>query len=199
MLRLVELVRFAAASARLAVVQPTDDASNAQAPPRRRIRRALEGSGPLLAVSAGLAALGTIFLVLTLTSIGGLVWIGTPVHGMEQNGIVAYSYHGQSYSIDDTGSYRTGPRTVYIDSSNPSRAVLYTWDSQAIQDSIVAVPYLGAVVFLLVAVRIQWRYTRRRRDRDRHPERRAAFGEGLDPEVIRQILAARQTPPPTRD
>jgi hypothetical protein len=147
-----------------------------------------------LAIAAGLAVLGTIFLVFTLTSIGGLVWIGTPVHGVERDGIVYYSYGGQQYTIDDSGSYRTGPRTVYVDSSKPTRAVLATFGSQAIQDSIVGVPWIAALAFFVLAIRRKWRYVRYRRDRETRPEQRPSYGEGLDPELIRRVLATREVP-----
>jgi hypothetical protein len=173
------------------------DGSPQKHPALRRFRQVVEGCGPQLAAAAALATLGTIFLIFTLTSIGGLMWIGTPVHGHEQDGIVYYSYGGQQYTIDDNGSFRTGPRTVYVDSGKPTRATLETTSSLAIQDAIVGVPYLGAVVFALVAIRRKWRYARRRRDHDEHPEQRASFGEGLDPELVRRVLSERKAPPST--
>jgi hypothetical protein len=155
------------------------------------LRRFFEGTGPFPAIALALAALGTMFLVLTLDSIGGLVWTGTAVHGTEQNGLVLYRYHGATYSVDDSGSTRSGPRVVYIDPSNPRRAVLNTPASEALQIVVVGVPYALALGFAMYSVRRKWRYSRRYRSvSTTDPD---TYGYGLDPEAINRLRARQQT------
>lgn len=156
------------------------------------LRRMFEGTGPFPALALALAIIGTIFLVVTLNSIGGLVWTGTAVHGTEQNGIVLYRYHGANYSVDDAGSDRNGPRTVYIDPSNPSRAVLNTTAAGWLQTATVGVPYAVALAFALESVRRKWRYRQRRRLLSTSPDQ-GTFGYGLDPETVNWIRARQQT------
>jgi hypothetical protein len=131
------------------------------------------------------------FLVLTLNSIGGLVWTGTAVHGTEQSGLVLYRYHGTTYSVDDAGSTRSGPRIVYIDPGNPRRAVLNTPASEALQIVIVGVPYALALAFAVHSVRRKWRYNRRYRSvSTKDPD---TYGYGLDPEAINRLRTRQQT------
>jgi hypothetical protein len=161
------------------------------------LRRLFEGTGPFPAIALALAALGTIFLVLTLNSIGGLVWTGTAVHGTEHNGMVLYRYHGTNYSVDDSGSTRSGPRTVYIDPSNPGRAVLDTAASEALQTSVVAIPFALALGFALHSVRRKWRYNRRFRLVNNTDSQ--TFGYGLDAETVNRLRARQQTDVQRRD
>jgi hypothetical protein len=156
------------------------------------LRRAFEGTGPFPAIALALALLGTILLIVTLNSIGGLVWTGTAVHGTEQQGIVLYRYHGVNYSIDDAGSSRTGPRTVYVDPHDPSRAVLNTRASGWLQNATVGVPYVLAAAFALESVRRKVGYRRRRRLLSTSPDR-DTFGYGLDPETVNRLRARQHT------
>jgi hypothetical protein len=155
------------------------------------LRRFFEGTGPFPAIALALAALGTLFLVLTLDSIGGLVWTGTAVHGTEQDGLVLYRYHGATYSVDDSGSTRSGPRTVYIDPGNPRRAVLNTPASEALQIVIVGVPYALALAFAAHSFRRKWRYSRRFRSvSSSDPD---TYGYGIDAEAMNRLRARQQT------
>ena len=168
---------------------------------KRWLGRVFEGAGPFPVVALVLAAVGVMFLILTLASIEGLVWTGQAVHGNEQGGIILYSYRGTNYSFDDSGSNRTGPRTLYIDTSDPSRAVLKSPASVALDVLTVGGPMVGALCFAAEAVRRKRRYVRRRRaNLTRIGEE---FGGGLDPETIRRLIARQQADvqvrkPPTR-
>jgi hypothetical protein len=128
------------------------------------VRRAFTGTGPFPVLALVAAAVGTMFLVLTLNSIGGLIWTGTAVKGQEESGLVYFRYHGQVYTVDDPGSFRSGPRTVYIDPHDPTRSTLNSTIAGGLQAAVVFGPYLAAAVFTGLAVSRKWRYVRRRRE-----------------------------------
>lgn len=132
-------------------------------------------------------AVATIFLVAVLVSPGGWKWWNaTSVHGDEQGGVVTYAYRGQTYSIDDVRSMASGPRTVYLDPSNPSDGALSIEVAQVSDSVVVGGLYLVFAVFVAIVV---WRHRARvRRDDDLHRDR---FGDGIDPETVQRILAAR--------
>lgn len=140
-----------------------------------------------------MAGVATTFLAFTLSSIGGLVWTGTAVKGSEQAGLVYYTYKGHVYTVDDINSYRTGPRTVYVDPGNPARAVLNTPVAGGIQLATVAVPYLIAVAFAVWAVRRRRFYVRRRRAANDQfgPGK---YGLGIDDQTMQRLLERQRNP-----
>jgi hypothetical protein len=155
--------------------------------PATKVRRWFEGTGPFPILAVIMAAVGTMFLVLTLSSIGGLVWTGTAVKGNEQGGLVYYTYKGHVYTVDDLNSYRTGPRTVYVDPGNPGRAVLNTPVSGGIQLATVGGPYLIAAGFVVWSVRRKRFYLKRRREANELGGD-AKFGLGLDDHTMQRLL-----------
>ena len=134
-----------------------------------------------------MAGVGTMFLILTLSSIGGLVWTGTSVHGTEEGGLVYFTYHGHVYTVDDRGSYRNGPRTVYVDPNNPARAVLNNPVSGTIQAATVGGPFLLAALFTGWTLRRKRFYLSRRRLANEEGGR-DAFGLGLDDNTMQRLL-----------
>jgi hypothetical protein len=137
------------------------------------------------ALIAGVVA--SLFLISVLISPNGWQWWNAvSVHGAERNGVVTYSYRGQTYSIDDVNSTSSEPRTVYLDPSNPSGAVLSIEVAQVSYTAVVGALYLVFVVFVVIVI---LRHRRRiRRDDDLHRE---GFGGGIDPETVQRILTAR--------
>lgn len=154
---------------------------------RRGLRRLFEGTGGLSVAAAGLALVGTFFLIVILISPGSWEWwSGKEVLGSEQNGVVYYSHQGQNYSFDDVNSFRTGPRHIWFDPSNPSKAVLSVTVPQVSDTVLTAGPYLAALMFLAAGFRRR-RLNRRRRD-DPSFDPFFAYGEGLDPVTVRRML-----------
>ena len=140
------------------------------------------------------ALIGTILLVLNLSSVGGLVWTGTPVHGSEQGGLVYYTYGGHVYTLDDLGSFRTGPRTVYVDPSNPGRAVLNHAVWGGLQLASVAVPYLLALGFAVGTIRRK-RFFLSRQRLARENGGQGTYGIGLDDGTMQRLLERQRTVP----
>lgn len=135
-----------------------------------------------------LAAVATFFLVAILFSPNGWKWWGAAsVSGHEQGGVASYEYHHQYYSFDDVGSERSGPLTVYVNPSQPGDATLSLTVAQASDSALTGGLYLAAVAFGVVA----WR----RRARRPAPGKPPGFGEGIDSETVRRILAQRGSRP----
>lgn len=138
-------------------------------------------------MSACFAFVGTFFLILVLANTSGLLWTGHEVHASERGGIVYYTYRGASYSTNDPGSYRTGPRTVWIDPGKPSRVAFDGWVPRVSESLVVGGPYLASVAFGAGALVRKRRYVRTRQ----RVESQAAetFGDGLDRDTVERLLA----------
>jgi hypothetical protein len=157
---------------------------------RGRVRRRFEGTGGLAWAALAAAFVGTVFLIAVLASPGSWEWTGSKqVAGTEQNGVVYYTYSGHHYSTDDVNSFRTGPRTVWVDPSNPSNAVLHVTVAQASDWAVTAGPYTACVVLLIAGFWRRRRILRERRERAANPF--IAFGDGIDDDTIRSLLAKR--------
>jgi hypothetical protein len=169
------------------------------------------GTGPFLWIGLALALVGTLSLVGTTYSSSWLLWTGQPVRGTEQGGIVYYSYRGVNYNFDDTGSQQlpgssqSRVRTVYVDPSDPSNAILDSTVARIIDVVTVVGPFLAAMVFVAVGFRRKRRNNRRRRSAAAIPPEER-FGEGLDHDLVQRLLAQQKadgwqavTKPPRSD
>jgi hypothetical protein len=152
------------------------------------------GTGAYPWIGLGLAVIGILSLVGTMYSSSWLLWTGQSVRGTEQGGIVNYSYRGVSYNLDDTrsqqlpGSTQSKTRTVYLDPSDPSNAILDSTVARAIDVVTVIGPFLAAIVFVGLGFRRKQRNDRRRRLTGAiAPGER--FGEGLDSDLVQRLLA----------
>ena len=155
---------------------------------RGGVRRMFEGTGGWTVAASAMVFLGTVFVVAILASPGAWQWWnGTQVLGNEQNGVVYYSYQGHDYSFDDVNSFRSGPRTVWIDPSNPSKAVVSVTVAQVSDTVLTAGPYLAAT--LLLAAGFWRRHRNRRRRLDPTFDPFIAYGEGIDQVTIDRMLA----------
>jgi hypothetical protein len=159
---------------------------------RDRLLRPFHGTGLYPVAGVLLLVFAMCFLVANLVSPSAILWTGTPVAANERGGIVYYQYHGQGYSIDDLNSYGSGPRTVYLDPSDPARAMIYTTGSRIFDVVTVGAPLVAAAGFFIAGF-----LRKRRNGRKLQLERETAgpdtFGQGLDPEVIAQVIARRKT------
>jgi hypothetical protein len=153
-----------------------------------RIPKSVVLDGGLYSLGALLAgAVASLFLLSVLASPNGWKWWNSvSVHGSEQGGVVFYSYQGQTYSMDDVSSMATRPRTVYINPANPNDAALSIEVAQVSDTAIVGGLYLVSAAFLVVVIRRHMSRIRRADDLTRAP-----FGDGIDPETVQRILAAR--------
>lgn len=140
-----------------------------------------------------MAFVGTVFLVAILASPGSWQWWSAKqVPGTEQNGVVYYSYRGQHYSVDDVNSFRSGPRDVWLDPSNPSHAVVHVTVARVSDWAVTAGPYTMALVLLGAGF---WRRRRIRHDKaERAGERGEGFGDGLDSDTVRRLIEERGAP-----
>jgi hypothetical protein len=155
------------------------------------LRRVFEGTGGLSVVAAAMVFVGTVFLLAILISPGSWEWwSGKQVMGNEQNGVVYYSYQGRNYSLDDVNSFRTGPRPVWFDPSNPSNAVLTVAVARVSDTALTAGPYALALVFLAAGFRRRRRNRRRQQDPSFDPF--IAYGEGIDQVTIDRILSEKR-------
>lgn len=157
------------------------------------VRRVFAGTGGFPIAAAGMALVGTVFLIAILASPGSWEWHSAKhVRGSEENGVVYYSYGGQRYSVDDVNSFRSGPRDVWLDPSNPSDAVLQVAVAKASDWALTAGPYTAAVVLLGAGF---WRRHRIRRDKAERAEGGGdGFGDGLDSDTVRRLMEDRGGP-----
>ena len=158
------------------------------------VRRPFWGTGGSSWAAFVFAILGTVFLVLILLSPGGWQWwmeVKT-IHGQERDGVVFYSYRGQSYTADDLDSQRSGPRLVYVIPSDPSNGALKTRANQIFDWSITAGPYLVAVGLVAAGL------VHKRRNQKVASGLSEGFGTGLDEDTIHRLLAQQQADSQTR-
>ena len=159
------------------------------------LRRLLGGTGLTAVVGAALIAVGLLFLVAIVASPGAWQWFGArTVPGHEVQGVVTYRVGGVAYSIDDVNSYRTGPRTVWVDPSDPARSALTVTVARASDWALTAGPIVigGGLIGLALGRR---RRQRRVMDAAILAGGDRAYGYGIDPGTIERMRARR--PPPT--
>ena len=162
------------------------------------LRRLFGGTGGT-AVAGGLVmAVGMLFLGAILASPGAWQWFAArPVAGQEVQGVVTYHVGGVAYSLDDVNSFRSGPRTVYVDPSDPGRAAVSVTVARASDWALTAGPVLiGA--FLIGLSFARRRRLRRVMDAGILAAGDRAFGFGIDPGTVER-LRGRHHPPGGRD
>lgn len=126
-----------------------------------RIRGWFDGAGWFVAGAAGLFVVALLAVVLSL-QVDNLMWTGQPVHGTEQGGIVYYTWHGQSYTVDDSQGLGHGTSvTVYINPANPSGAVLDNPTDRVITYLVVGLPVLAGAGLLVMGGTRKSRWRRR--------------------------------------
>jgi hypothetical protein len=166
------------------------------------VRSLFRGTGPFSWIAIGFVIVGILFLASILLTPGAWQWWMTAkaVHGSEQNGIVYYTYHGRKYTVDDVGSVRSGPRTVYVNPSKPADAEVTVTGTRILDWTVTGGPLLVAAGFLT------WGFTHKNRNRRRRAaasSHGSSYGSGLDRDAVRQLLAQQKasgrqgTSPPT--
>jgi hypothetical protein len=109
------------------------------------------------------------------------------VQGHEQDGIVSYSFAGQTWTIDDSGSAsRTQPRTVYVIAADPAHGELTNTSTVILDWSATCGPVAVGAGLLALGFRRRSRVRRRQLSAD---PTSAGFGQGIPSEVIRKITS----------
>ncbi len=89
-----------------------------------RVREWYDGSGWFVGAAVVLVVFALLALLVGLQSSDRVLWTGQQVVGTEQQGIVTYWWHGQSYSLDEPGFGSARAASVYLDPADPSSAML---------------------------------------------------------------------------
>ncbi len=147
-------------------------------------RELLRGTAPFSGLAVALVLVSAAFVYTTAMSPEHVYWTGRAVHAAERGGIVTYTYDRQQYSVDDSGSDRSGSATVYVDPHDPSSGVIYDpvrWWTDVV---LVGGPAVVAVVLLGIGVA-----RKRRRARGRRVHRGDRFGSGLGEDTVEYLLA----------
>jgi len=152
-------------------------------------RRLLGGLGLFGGGAVLCAFFGIAMLIAALLGPEAVLWTGTAVHGTEADGKVTYTFRGTTYQLDEPNSHATRNVILYLDPAHPDQAQISTTVRQATHAASVGAPFAAALAFLAAGV---WRRRRVRRRllAERAPGGRV-FGQGLDPDVVAQLLGRR--------
>lgn len=163
-----------------------------------RISEFFDGMKPFVIGAAVLVFFGMLCILLELQSFSFVQWDGIKVRGDTYGGVTTYTYHGQSYSIDDpkvsASDNRHIPTTVWLSRSHPEdpngAMIESPWDRWT--DFVFVTSWFFGALLLLAIGFIRLLLRRRRREATMLQER---FGTGLDPEVVERLLTERRSPP----
>lgn len=126
-----------------------------------RIRGWFDGSGWFLAGAGALFAVALLSALLSL-QVDNLMWTGQKVTGTEQHGIAYYTWHGQSYTVDDTNSSTSAAHVnIYLNPANPGSAVVDNPTDRIITMLMVGVPVLAGIVLVVLGGTRSYRWKRR--------------------------------------
>ena len=162
----------------------------------RALRRLFDGTRPFSALGFAALALGLVMLMSILLSPHGWQWWldAKAVHGQELDGVVHYSFNGQSWGVDDPHSQTgNGPRTVYVIAADPAHGALVNTPTVIIDWAIVGGP--GIVGAGLLAFGFVRRSQIRQRQSQMHKAGYDTHGEGIPSTLVRAIVAAREQGP----
>jgi hypothetical protein len=150
---------------------------------RGRVRAYSDGLGAYLGVAVALLVFAVLGLLLLLQSPKDvLLWTGTRVVGSEQGGLIYYTWHGESYTLDVPG-YGNAPHVVvYVDPSDPTNAERESLFIRVADGALTVLP--AALAAGVVALGVYRRRSTRRQDATRAD----GFGAGLDPDFVRRQL-----------
>jgi len=147
-----------------------------------RMQRWFEDMGTFIAGAVALFVVGSLFLVAAVQSPSMLQWTGTAVRSAESGGLLYYTFHGQTYTLDVTSPV-LGSSTVYVDPADPSNAMLSNPLTRLTDIGSVGGPYAASLLLLTFGLT---RRARRRHLRDRGL--RQSFGSGLDQTTLGRLL-----------
>lgn len=163
-----------------------------------RTSQIFDGMKPFVICAGVLVFFGILSILLELQSFSFVQWDGIKVRGDTYGGVTTYTYHGQTYSIDDpkisASDTRHIPTTVWLSRSNPEdpngAMIESAWDRWT--DFVFVTGWFFAALLLTAAGFIRTVFRRRRREVRMLHEK---FGTGLDPEIVERMLTERRKPP----
>jgi hypothetical protein len=132
-----------------------------------RVRKWFDGAGGFVGGAVVLVVFALLAVLLGLQSPDRVLWTGQQVIGTEQGGIVTYSWHGQSYSLDVPGYGSSQAVSVYLNPGDPSQAIVDNVLDRVLAGLFVLGPAAGAVVLLVIGGTRNYRWQRRKLKRAR--------------------------------
>ena len=127
-----------------------------------RVRKWYDGFGWFVAGAVVLLVIAALALLAGLQSPDRVLWIGQGVVGTEQQGIVYYSWHGQSYSIDVPGTGSAKGVSVYLDPADPSQAMTNNVFDRVMAGLLILGPVVAALVLLVLGGTRNYRWFRQK-------------------------------------
>jgi hypothetical protein len=127
-----------------------------------RVRKWYDGSGWFVAGAVALLVFAVLALLVGLQSPDHVLWTGQQVTGTEHQGIVYYSWHGQSYSIDAPGNGSAKAVSVYLDPADPSQAMIDNILDRVLAGLLILGPVVGALVLLVLGGTRNYRWFRQK-------------------------------------
>jgi hypothetical protein len=129
---------------------------------RARVRKWYDGSGWFVAGAVVLFGFAALALLAGLQSPDRVLWTGQGIVGTEHQGIVYYSWHGQSYSIDAPGNGSAQAVSVYLDPADPSQAMIDNIFDRVAAGLLILGPVVAALVLLVLGGTRNYRWYRRK-------------------------------------
>jgi hypothetical protein len=127
-----------------------------------RVRKWYDGSGWFVAGAVMLLVVAVLALLVGLQSPDHVLWTGQQVTGTEHQGIVYYSWHGQTYSIDAPGYGSANAVSVYLDPADPSQAMIDNILDRVLAGLLILGPAVAALVLLVLGGTRNYRWFRQK-------------------------------------
>jgi hypothetical protein len=154
---------------------------------RRWVRAKRDELGGYLAGAAIFVVIAVIGLLAVVQDPSDMHrWIGTEVLGTEQNGVVRYAWHGESYTITVPGHANKAHVPVFFDPAHPANGVPESWASRVIDGLFVLGPLTLAALMIVLGMR-RWRTIR-----GPAVPVPGGYGRGLDPGAVHRLLDERR-------
>jgi hypothetical protein len=132
-----------------------------------QVRNWFDGAGWFVGGAVVLLVVTLLAVLLELQSPERVLWTGQHVVGTEQRGIVSYSWHGESYSLDVPGYGSSKAVNVYLEPGDPSQAMVDDVADRVLPAVFILGPVAGAVVLLVAGGTRKYRWQRQQLKRAR--------------------------------
>ena len=133
----------------------------------QRIRASLDGSGPYLLGALAFSLLGALLLIAQVESPDFVIWGGHCMPAIEQGGLAYFRVNGQPFTIDDVTAPADAPThtvSVCYYASQPEQGVVVHPGERLFEAGLIGLPFLVAVVILIVGLVIEPLRIRKRRE-----------------------------------
>ena len=142
-----------------------------------RVRSWFDGAAWFVGLAVALFVFALLAVLIGFQSPDSVLWTGQHVTGTEQQGVVYYRWQGQSYTLDASGYGSSNAVSVYLDSGDPSHAVLENVTDRVAAVLLVGVPVAGGVALLVLGGTRNYRWARRNAKRAHEDPRVRARGQ----------------------